>query len=549
MPERQLHIHPAHSTHTAHATHSTAGRRLILRQFGHHGLSGDHEGGDGRRVLQRDTRHLGRIEDAHLDHVAVLTGCGVVAVVGVLALHDLVIYHGALDTGVLHDLAQRLLHGTHGDLDADVLVMVVALKTLNSSDSTHQRHTATRDDAFFHGRAGGMQRVFHARLLLFHFHLGRGPDLDDGDTAGELGHAFLQLLFVVVAGRFLDLGLELLDARLDVLLFAGAIDDRGVFLVHHHALGGTEQAGIGLLEAHAEFLGDHRARRQDRDILQHGLAAVTEARRLHRADLEDTADVVDHQGRERLAFDILGDDQQRPALLGHAFQDRQHLADVGDLLVVDQDRRIFELGAHRVRLVDEVGREIATVELHAFHGIQIVFETRTFLDRDHAFLADLLHGIGDDLADGLIGVGGDGADLGDLPGVGTGLGYFLQRLDRRCNGLVDAALEVHRVHARRHGLQAFTQHRLRQHGGGGGAVAGDIGSLGSDFLHHLRAHVFVPVFKLDFLGDADAVLGDRRGTEGFLQHHVAALGTERNFHCVGQNIYAAQHACARVIAE
>src|SRR3990167_9552138 len=278
MPERQVHIHPAHSTHTAHATHSThtahathstAGRRLLFRHLGNHGFGRDHEGGDGRRVLQRDARHLGRIEDAHLDHVAVLTGRGVVAVVGVLALHDLVIYHGALDTGIFHNLTQRLLHGTHRDLDADVLVVVVALKTLDSSDSTHQRHTAARDDAFFHGRAGGMQRVFHARLLLFHFHLGRRPNLDHGDTAGELGRALLQLFLVVVGGGLLDLGLELLDASFDVLLLAGAIDNGGVFLVHRDTLGGAEHAGIGLLETHAKFIGDHRARRQGGDILQH----------------------------------------------------------------------------------------------------------------------------------------------------------------------------------------------------------------------------------------------------------------------------------------
>jgi hypothetical protein len=41
---------------------------------------------------------------------------------------------------------------------------------------------------------------------------------------------------------------------------------------------------------------------------------------------------------------------------------------------------------------------------------------------------------------------------------------------------------------------------LGQHGGGGGAVTGDVGGLGSDFLDHLRAHVLELVLEFDLLG-------------------------------------------------
>ena len=47
------------------------------------------------------------------------------------------------------------------------------------------------------------------------------------------------------------------------------------------------------------------------DVLQHGLAAVAEARRLDGADLQDAADVVDDERRQRFALDVFGDDQQR----------------------------------------------------------------------------------------------------------------------------------------------------------------------------------------------------------------------------------------------
>jgi hypothetical protein len=89
--------------------------------------------------------------------------------------------------------------------------------------------------------------------------------------------------------------------------------------------------------AQADFVGDHLAAGQDGDILQHGLAPVAEAGGLDGRDLDDAANGVDHQGRQRLAFDILGDNQQRLAGLGDAFQHRQQVTDVGNLLVVQQD--------------------------------------------------------------------------------------------------------------------------------------------------------------------------------------------------------------------
>ena len=110
----------------------------------------------------------------------------------------------------------------------------------------------------------------------------------------------------------------------------------------------------GLLEAQADFLRDHLATGQHGDILQHGLAPIAEARRLDGGDLHDAADVVHHQGGQGFALDVLGNDQQRPAGLRHAFQQRQHVADVRDLLVVQENQRIFQFDALALRRVDEV---------------------------------------------------------------------------------------------------------------------------------------------------------------------------------------------------
>ena len=119
-----------------------------------------------------------------------------------------------------------------------------------------------------------------------------------------------------------------------------------------------------------------------------------------------------------------------------------------------------------------------------------------------------------------------------------GLESFFSSSTVAVDGLVDAALQIHRVHAGGNVLHAFLHDRLRQHGRGGGAVAGDVGSLGSDFLHHLRAHVLELVLQLDFFRDRHTVFGDGRGAERALEHDVAAFRAEGHLDRVGQDVHA-----------
>ena len=216
---------------------------------------------------------------------------------------------------------------------------------------------------------------------------------------------------------------------------------------------------------------------------------------------------------------------------------------------MDQDVGLFELGHHLVGVGDEVGRDVAAVELHAFDDFEFGVEALGFFDRDHAFVADLGHRFGDHLADFLVAVGGDRADLGDFLVRLDLLGALLEVGDDGFDRLLDAALQVHRVHAGGNRLRAFAHDGVGQDGGGGGAVAGRVVGLGGDFAHHLGAHVLELVGELDFLGDRHAVLGRARGAEALLDDDVAALGAQRHLHRVGENVDAAEQSLARVGAE
>ena len=109
---------------------------------------------------------------------------------------------------------------------------------------------------------------------------------------------------------------------------------------------------------------------------------------------------------------------------------------------MDQDVGVLEDRLHRLGIGDEVGREVALVELHAFDDFEGRLDALGFFDGDGAVLADLVHGVGDDVADGGVPVGGDGGDLRDLGAVLDLLGDLGEFGDDGFDGLADAALEA-----------------------------------------------------------------------------------------------------------
>ena len=220
---------------------------------------------------------------------------------------------------------------------------------------------------------------------------------------------------------------------------------------------------------------------------------------------------------------------------------------VDQLLLVQEDVRIFQLDGHGVLVGDEVGREVAAVELHTFDHFQFVFEAATFVNGDDAFFTDFFHRFGDDFANALVAVGRDRAYLRNGLGVGAGHGHRLNLFDRCGHGLVDTAFQIHRVHARGHAFQAFRYDGLCQNGGRGGTVTGGVGSLGSDFFHHLGTHVLELVFQFDLFGNRYTIFGHSRCAKRLVQHYVAAFRAQRNFYGVCQNVDAARHAFTSII--
>src|SRR6185369_10579237 len=93
---------------------------------------------------------------------------------------------------------------------------------------------------------------------------------------------------------------------------------------------------------------------EDRDVFEHGLAAIAEARRLDAGNVERAAELVDDERSECFAFDVFRDDEQGLALTGNLLEDREEVLHRRDLLLVDEDLGVLEDDFHALRIRDEV---------------------------------------------------------------------------------------------------------------------------------------------------------------------------------------------------
>src|SRR5699024_7830319 len=465
---------------------------LLFLLLDDQGLGGENQGGDRSGVAQRRAGDFDGVDDSGADEVAVLTGRGVVALtgfeVGHLGHDDVTVL-----AGVLGDPAQRLDDSALDDLSTGGRIAgqseVVSAEHLRGMD---QSGSTTGDDALFDGGTSSGHGVFDAVLALLALHLGGGADLDDGDTAGELGQALLQLLAVPVGVGVLDFGADLGDTSGHSVIGPGTIDDGGVVLGDGDGAGVAELFQGDLVELHAHIRGDDLAAGEDGEVLEDGLATVTEARCLDGGDVEDAAQLVDDQRRQCFALDVVGDDEQRLAGLLHLLENRQELLDVGDLALVDEDESVGEHSLLTIGIGHEVGREEALVELHALGDLEFDRGGLGLVDRDDAVLAHLVEGIGDELAD-LFGLSGQTGDMSDLRGVGDIAGDGAELFGHGLDGGFDSALELTGCGTGGDVAQSFVDEGLGQNGRGGGSVTGDVVGLGGDFLGQLDAEVLVRV--------------------------------------------------------
>ena len=103
-----------------------------------------------------------------------------------------------------------------------------------------------------------------------------------------------------------------------------------------------------------------------------------------KADFES----VDDEGRKRFSFDVLGDDDERLFALIRHLEDGNEGGDVGDLLFGEEDQGVLVLDLGAFGLVDEVGGDVAAVELHSLDHFDLVVQSLPVFHGDHPVFTD-----------------------------------------------------------------------------------------------------------------------------------------------------------------
>src|SRR5207247_7012921 len=141
--------------HAATAAVAVAGVVVFFLGLFHDDAIGrEQEDCDFRGVLQSGPFHLGRRDDAGLEHVGVLVGQGVPAF-AVFALHHASDDNRSAGAGVFGDLLQGRDQGAADDFHAGRLVALEAgVAAVTGLHSAVERHTTAGSAAFFDGRQG-----------------------------------------------------------------------------------------------------------------------------------------------------------------------------------------------------------------------------------------------------------------------------------------------------------------------------------------------------------------------------------------------------------
>jgi hypothetical protein len=263
-------------------------------------------------------------------------------------------------------------------------------------------------------RLGVAHRVLDAVLLLLELDLGGRADLDDGDAAGQLGEALLELLAVVVGVGVLDLGADLVDAALISVGVAGTLDDGGLVLGDDDLAGRPSRSRVmfsSLRPTSSEMTWPPVRIAMSCSM---ALRRSPKPGALTATDLNVPRILLTTRVARASPSTSSAMITQRLAGLHDLLEHGQQVLDREILRVDDEDVRVVEDGFHALGVGDEVRRDVALVEAHALGELELHAEGVGLLDGDDAVLADLVDGLGDHLADLLVG-GGDEATWRSAP--------------------------------------------------------------------------------------------------------------------------------------
>lgn len=292
-------------------------------------------------------------------------------------------------------------------------VFFFLIKKKKAKHATYEKGSTTAgDDTLLNSGTGSVESIVVPVLLLSDLNLARTTNLDNGNTATELGQSLLELGPVVIrSSRIVDQSSDLLASRLNEALVTLTVEDNSVLLGDSNGASSTEHVGGSLLKLDVEFVSEDGTAGEDGNVTEDRLSVVAESGGLDGSDGELTSKLVENDSSKRLAVNVLGNDQQRSTGLGGNFEGRKDVLKGRDLLLGEEDEGLLELNTLVLGVGDEVRGNEASVESHTLGNLNLVVNGSALLDGDDTLLADLLHSLSNNGTDVSVTVGGDGGDL------------------------------------------------------------------------------------------------------------------------------------------
>ena len=230
-------------------------------------------------------------------------------------------------------------------------------------------------------------------LNLLELNLSSCTNLDNGNAASKLSKTLLELLAIKVRSGIVNLSLNLSNALVNCVLGASATNDSSGLLSDLNGLSAAEHVSGNLIEVNAELLDDCLTTGENSNVLEHTLTTVAVCRSLDCTDVQNATELVEDEGSQSLAIDVLSHDEQRCALLLDSLKNRQNILDRGNLAVGHQNVRIIQLSGESLVVGCEVRGNIALVKLHTLNGVDVNTKGLRLLNGNNAILADNVHSI------------------------------------------------------------------------------------------------------------------------------------------------------------
>lgn len=206
--------HASHSPHTSHTVHTSHGHLLLLGLVYDHAFGSGHVGTNWRSVLQGNSNHFSRVDDASCDEINKFSFASIETEISVNAFIDLLDGGDAFEACIVWDGFAGKSNGFFDNVDSKVLLWVGSFDLRKNSSCVEKSTASSNNDSFLNSCFGSADSVLNSILDFSDLYFWCSSDLEDSDSSCEFRKSFLKFFFGVAVSSVFNLRFDLCDSLL-----------------------------------------------------------------------------------------------------------------------------------------------------------------------------------------------------------------------------------------------------------------------------------------------------------------------------------------------